>query len=189
MLTDCRTNGVSVVVFERLDRLARDIFIQERIMRECLKNGIALVSSEEPDLDSTTPARVMIRQMLGVFSQYDKAQIVAKLKVARERMKRETGRCEGEKPYGHYEDEKPILDLIIKLSSDGLTVSEIVRKLNETGIEPRRSTLWRHFLVVKLLDRLGIERRTYTRRSKLQGDGLETGSRLGVVPQPVDGLK
>jgi DNA invertase Pin-like site-specific DNA recombinase len=39
----------------------------------------------------------MVRQILGVVSQFEKANLVAKLKHARDR-KRAAGRCEGRKP-------------------------------------------------------------------------------------------
>jgi hypothetical protein len=38
--------------------------------------------------------------MLGAEAQFEKAMIVSKLKAARVRKRRATGRCEGRKPYG-----------------------------------------------------------------------------------------
>ena len=40
----------------------------------------------------------MVRQTLGAVSQFEKANLVAKLKHARDRKRAETGRCEGRKP-------------------------------------------------------------------------------------------
>ena len=50
----------------------------------------------QPDsfLDKT-PTAVLIRQVLGAVSQFEKAALVAKLKAARERKKREIGKCGG----------------------------------------------------------------------------------------------
>lgn len=39
-----------------------------------------------------------MRQVLGAISEFEKAQLVAKLKAARERKRIATGRCEGRKP-------------------------------------------------------------------------------------------
>ena len=39
----------------------------------------------------------MIRQILGAASEFDKAMIVAKLKGARDRVRRAQGKCEGRK--------------------------------------------------------------------------------------------
>ena len=45
-----------------------------------------------------TPTAVLVRQVLGAISQFEKAQLVAKLKAARDRRRAATGRCEGRKP-------------------------------------------------------------------------------------------
>jgi DNA invertase Pin-like site-specific DNA recombinase len=39
-----------------------------------------------------------VRQILGAVSQFEKAQLVRKLRAARERKRAETGRCEGRNP-------------------------------------------------------------------------------------------
>jgi DNA invertase Pin-like site-specific DNA recombinase len=61
--------------------------------------GVTLIAADSPDafLDQT-PTAILIRQVLGAVAQFEKAALVAKLKAARERKKRETGRCEGRKP-------------------------------------------------------------------------------------------
>lgn len=44
------------------------------------------------------PTAVMVRQIIGSISQFEKSTLVAKLKAARVRKRKETGRCEGRKP-------------------------------------------------------------------------------------------
>jgi len=41
---------------------------------------------------------VLVRQVLGAIGQFEKASLVAKLRAARERKRKATGRCEGNKP-------------------------------------------------------------------------------------------
>ena len=62
--------------------------------------GYELIPVDAPDhfLDET-PTAVMVRQILGAVSQFEKAQIVSKLRAARERKRAETGKCEGRKSY------------------------------------------------------------------------------------------
>ncbi len=48
-------------------------------------------------VDSKAPA-IMVRQILGAVSQFEKASLGEKLRKARERKRMETGRCEGRKP-------------------------------------------------------------------------------------------
>jgi DNA invertase Pin-like site-specific DNA recombinase len=52
------------------------------------------VDSPASFLDET-PTAVLIRQVLGAVSQFEKAALVAKLKAARERKKAATGKCGG----------------------------------------------------------------------------------------------
>jgi DNA invertase Pin-like site-specific DNA recombinase len=50
-------NGVKNVVIERLDRLARDLMIQEHILQDLQRRGITLISVAEADLCSDDPIR------------------------------------------------------------------------------------------------------------------------------------
>ena len=45
-----------------------------------------------------TPTARLVRQVLGAIAEFDKAMTVAKLKGARDRIRRERGKCEGRKP-------------------------------------------------------------------------------------------
>jgi DNA invertase Pin-like site-specific DNA recombinase len=49
-MTALHANGVKTVIVERLDRLARDLRLQETIIADLRKNGFELVSAAEPDL-------------------------------------------------------------------------------------------------------------------------------------------
>lgn len=56
------------------------------------------------------PTRILVRQMMGAIAQYEKSQIVLKLRGARLRKRAKDGRCEGRKPYGFYEGETANLE-------------------------------------------------------------------------------
>ena len=43
-------NGTALVLIERLDRLARDLMVQETIIRDLQRHGLRLISVAEPDL-------------------------------------------------------------------------------------------------------------------------------------------
>ena len=62
--------------------------------------GIALISVAEPDLMAKDPTRILMRQLMGAVAQYDKSQIVLKLRGARMRKRVAEGRYEGRKPFG-----------------------------------------------------------------------------------------
>lgn len=153
MVADCADSGVSVILIEALHRLARDLVAQETILRDCVRSGIVVTSTCEPDLMSSDPTRVLIRQIMESVGQYDKAQIVAKLRGARMRKKAATGRCEGAKPYGTLAGERAILDRIIALSRDGISINAIARALNGENIRPRSAQRWHPFTVQGIIRR------------------------------------
>jgi DNA invertase Pin-like site-specific DNA recombinase len=96
MLERIAGNGVRVILVETANRFARDLIVQETGWRFLQGLGVTLIAVDSPDsfLD-TTPTAVLIRQVLGAVSQFEKAALVAKLRAARERKKRETGKCGG----------------------------------------------------------------------------------------------
>src|ERR1700685_837323 len=44
------SNGIRTIIIEKLDRLARDLMVQETAIADLRKNGFTLVSVSEPDL-------------------------------------------------------------------------------------------------------------------------------------------
>ena len=149
-------NGVRAIAIERLDRLARDLMVQEHIIADLRKRGIELISTAEPDLGSDEPSRVMMRQIMGAVAQYDKCMIVRKLKGARQRAKQRDGRCEGRKPYGHYPGEAEILEemrgISVNVSGNvGGNVAEVTRVLNERGRVGRGGKPWHPYVVGRIL--------------------------------------
>src|ERR1700690_3383808 len=115
MVTALLGNGVRTIIIEKLDRLARDLMVQEATIGDLAKNGITLVSVAEPDLMAKDPTRILMRQLMGAVAQYDKSQIVLKLRGARMRMRAREGRCEGRKPYGYYDGEEAVIERMQEL--------------------------------------------------------------------------
>ena len=130
------SNGVKLVLIEKLDRLARDLMIQETIIGDLRKNGFDLVSVTEPDLLQDDPSRKMMRQIFGAIAEYEKTMIVLKLRGARMRMKAKEGRCEGAKPYGVDETEQGVIERMRSLRASGMAYDKIAALLNAEGIKP-----------------------------------------------------
>src|SRR4051812_14529043 len=137
LMTALHSNGVRVVIIERLDRLARDLMVQETIVADLRKNGFELLSVAEPDLMANDPTRILVRQMMGAVAQYEKSQIVLKLRGARLRKRINEGRCEGRKPYGYYDGESDALGRLQALRADGLGFDRIAARLNQEAIPTR----------------------------------------------------
>ena len=99
LLGRVRDNGISVVLVEDPTRFARDLAVQLTGHEMLKRFGIELVPANCPEhFRDDTPTAVMVRQILGAVSQFEKAQLVRKLRAAREHKRAETGRCEGRSP-------------------------------------------------------------------------------------------
>ena len=105
------------------------------------------------------PTRTLIRQVLGAVAQFEKPVIVTKLRAARVRKRRETGRCEGRKPFGTRPGEADVLNLMKKLRrkpkrGERLSFDAIADRLNATGVPTRTGARWRGPTVRGILGRV-----------------------------------
>jgi DNA invertase Pin-like site-specific DNA recombinase len=161
-------NGVRTVIVERLDRVARDLMIQETIIQDMQKKGYTLLSVYEPDLCSEEPSRILIRQIFGALAQWERTMIVLKLKGARERIKEEGRKpgqknyspdplintnAEGRKPYGQKPGEAGVLDRMKQLRAEGTYYKEIASILTNEGILSRMGKPWSASTIQEILTR------------------------------------
>lgn len=151
MMAAMLANGTRTVLVERLDRCARDLMVQESIIADFRRKGLKIVSVNEPDLCSDDPSRVLMRQMLGAFFQYEKTLLVAKLRGARQRIRANSGHCEGRKPYGTRPGEAEVIERMKTLRHDGLAVDKVAGALNSEGLKPRAGQIWYATSVYRVL--------------------------------------
>lgn len=156
LMAALHANGVKLVLVEKLDRLARDLMVQETIIGDLRKNGFDLVSVHEPDLLQDDPSRKLMRQVFGAIAEYEKTMIVLKLRGARVRMKAKTGSCEGRKPYGFYEGESEVLGRMKTLRAEGLGFDRVAEALNAANTKPRTGERWWGKTVNNILVAQGI---------------------------------
>ena len=94
----CMDNDVSVILCENASRFARDVIVQEMGYRELKKLKIQLIPVDAPDyFTGDSPSLTMIRQILGSVAEFEKSNLVSKLRGARDRVKAKNGKCEGRK--------------------------------------------------------------------------------------------
>lgn len=126
--------GVSAIVVERADRIARDLLISEFFFRECKTAGIEVYAAdtgEELVNAEADPSRKMIRQIFGAVSEWEKAQIARKLLAGRKRKKAETGfPCGGKPVFGRTPEQRPVVNAILYYHRLGMGDIEIARKFN-----------------------------------------------------------
>lgn len=151
MMAAMMANGTRTVLVERLDRCARDLMVQESIIADFKRKGLVVVSVNEPDLCSEDPSRILMRQMLGAFFQYEKTLLVAKLRGARQRIRLKEGRCEGRKRYGTRPGESEVVERMIQLRTQGLAVDKVAITLNDEGAKPRAGQRWHATSVYRVL--------------------------------------
>lgn len=103
------------VVFYRLDRLSRDLIDQEVIVGQAKRSGFRLHSTFATENDTLNPAylgdptRTLIRQVLGMFNQYDKAIIQLRLDGGLRAKGKTGGSTGGRMPFGYWASNQDII--------------------------------------------------------------------------------
>lgn len=148
-----RLNGVRTIIVEKLDRLARDLFIQEYILRDLGKREVVLKTAAGEETGDEDATRVLFRQILGAIAQYDRTMIVNKLKSARDRASEAAGkRIEGKKAYGATPAETSAIDEMMLMRERGASYDDIARNLNGRQIATRHGRTWHPMTVRKILN-------------------------------------
>jgi DNA invertase Pin-like site-specific DNA recombinase len=94
------------IVVARLDRLARDLIVQERLFLEVHRLG-GVVRSANPtedlvlDGDPTDPDRRFIRRVLGAAAELDRDMVALRLAAGREAKRAAGGYAGGRPPFGY----------------------------------------------------------------------------------------
>jgi len=140
-----------VLIF-KLDRLARDLYIQEHLFKKLELLNVKLLSIKEKNLDSKDPMRKAFRQFMGIVSELEKAFITMRLSGGRINKAQKGGFAGGVTALGYLsKDKELIIDKeqaeIIKLIFSmkrykRMGLREIARKLNEKGIPSARGKRW-----------------------------------------------
>ena len=143
LLEYCLANDVQVILCENASRFARDVIVQELGYQELKELNLTLIPVDSPDyFTGDSPSLTMIRQILGAVSEFEKSNLVSKLKGARKRIKKKNGKCEGRKSleeiYGKARYKK-MLKLVSKLSKQGLSLAKVSKALAEKGwVQPSK---------------------------------------------------
>jgi DNA invertase Pin-like site-specific DNA recombinase len=153
LLAALEASNCKTILIERLDRLARDLMVQETIIADLRKSGYQIISTMEPDLCSDDPSRKLMRQIFGAIAEYDRAMTVLKLRGARERKRARHGRCEGRKPFGFHPEEAVTLAAIVSHKELGLTCKQIAETFNLRQVASRTGRPWTGPVVAKILRR------------------------------------
>lgn len=148
-----------VLVVHKLDRLARDLILQETTIERLRAARVSVVSVTEADIDSDDHTRVLVRQVLGAIGQYERAVIRSRMAAGKAAKQAAGGYAGGRPPYGWkavggelqpIPAEQEVIQRVRALRADGLSYREIANRLSEEGYEPRSGRGWQAMTVKRI---------------------------------------
>jgi len=157
------------IVVPRLDRLARDLIVQETILAEVRRIGGEAFSTSPAEAsyltdDPDDPSRKLIRQVLGAVSEYERSMVVLRLRNGRRRKAQTGGYASGAPAFGYeardgdlveLEEEQFTVKRICDLRASGASLRAICSTLESEGRSSKRGgTSWQPMAVKRVLDRL-----------------------------------
>jgi DNA invertase Pin-like site-specific DNA recombinase len=153
-----RSRRAAAMVVYRLDRLARDLVLQEQLLADVWRAKARVFStsaSEDAYLDpegaADDPSRALIRQVLGAVAEYERAMIRLRLRSGIERKKAAGRYAGGQVPFGwrvesrelvRDEAEQLVLARMRELRAAGASLRAIAARLEREGVKPRRAARW-----------------------------------------------
>ena len=148
--------GLGLLV-PRLDRLARDLILQEQLIAEVRRLGGEVWScapGEDAFLrdDAADPSRRLIRQVLGAVAEYERSMIRLRLEAGRNRKRASGGYAgHGAPPFGFKSvegvlvpvpEQQAIIARARELKESGLTLRAIGAVLEKEGLPGPRGPRW-----------------------------------------------
>lgn len=164
------SGAADALLIPRLDRLARQLTIQEAVLAHIWQRGGRVFTTDGGEVlpdDADDPARTAMRQMAGVFAQLDRAMIAKRLRDGRKAKASKGGYVAGSPPYGfraeHGElvpdsDEQAVLDRMKRMREAGSSLRDIAAALNADGISSKRGATWSPSTISRILDDTARER-------------------------------
>jgi DNA invertase Pin-like site-specific DNA recombinase len=157
MIQYCIASETSTVIVEGMDRLAREMRVQEALLIFLVSKNLTLLSARTgediTEAVRTDPMRKALVQIQGVFAELEKGMLVQKLRKARTHIKTTTGRCEGRKPFGHYAGEAKVMHEMVRMWLGGTNYTAIARSLNMRGIPTRSGGQWTPKTISRIVKR------------------------------------
>ncbi|MEU9663480.1 recombinase family protein [Streptomyces chartreusis] len=143
------------IVALNLDRLARELVVQEAALAQTWKHGGRAFMADQGEIlpdDPEDPMRTAMRQMMGVFAQLDRGMTVAKLRRGRRIKGEKSEYAYGAPPYGWQAHKKDLTPEEMEQAGrargrqlrdeDKLSYREIAAVLDAEGIRPKRGERW-----------------------------------------------
>jgi site-specific DNA recombinase len=141
----------SVLLVHKMDRLSRDLMLQLIIEKEVSRRGARIVSASGEG-NGTTAQDTLMRNILSVFSQYEKNLVSIRTKNALAARKNQGLRYSGNLPFGFMEGEnkslvqnpveQEMLTAVRELRAEKMAWRKIAVQLNANGFTNRVGRSW-----------------------------------------------
>lgn len=159
MLDYCVDTGASTILIERMDRWARKFSTGEALIELCRQRGLTVINCATGDNltdDSPDPDVWFIGALSLLMAEWDKRKISHRLSVARGRIRKELGKCDGRKGY-HDDPDFPegpaIIQRARELRRSKHTYREIATILASENRPTKNGGQWHPSTVRKILSR------------------------------------
>ncbi len=162
MLNDATTGKFDVVLFYRLDRLARSVYGFMDITNRLEQANVAVRSATEP-FETMTPAGKLMAQMLASFAEFEHSILIDRILEAYETKAMKGEWLGGRAPYGYANDkvnkslvvladEAVVVRRVFSAYQTGKGAKTIAEELNGAGITHRGGKKWYPEAVLRLLE-------------------------------------
>lgn len=153
------SRGDLLVVAKR-DRLGRDALVMAMIESAVRRKGSKIISLAGEGTENDDPTGMLMRRMIDAFSEYERLIIGIRVSAALQ-AKKTKGQRVGYIPYGyklrddgiHLEEEyseQSILEKMYNLRSDGHSIREIAKIMNEKDLLNRNGNKWNHSSILRV---------------------------------------
>lgn len=156
----------TALVVAKYDRLARDLVLQETVIGRLEATGHQVLSVSEPRMDDADDAtRVLIRQVMGAFGQYEKALIRGRMMAGKAQKLASGGYGGGRPAYGLMAtggdlvpnpNETVVVGTVAHLRAAGQSYRAIATALAEAGLATRTGGPWDPAQVRRIAQRAGV---------------------------------
>lgn len=166
VLLAVRNGEADGIVVRDLDRLAREVTVQEAVLAELWRRPdvrvFSVTTGEVLRDDPDDPMRTAMRQMMGVFAGLERRMLVKRLRDGRKAKAARGGHAVGPPRYGWQSEggelvavpaEQRALKRMRKLHAQGLTTREIAETLSAEGHPTKRGGRWTSPVVSRILAR------------------------------------
>ena len=166
---DAARQEKAVVVVAKLDRLARDAELVNRLAKEVAGNGFpGLLFADLPDVDATNAAGRMILGVMAQVAQFEAERISERTKEAMAAAKARGVKLGGRREEAIEANKRrsgeaarraeALRGVITPMVEQGLSLRSIADALNKAGHKTERDSDWNHRTVGRVVERLGLSK-------------------------------